>query len=279
MLKKYLFGAKSYFRLHLDRIRNFKGKVSEIEYGKEQGGIVDSWISSLNENGFVVVEDFFDPKLCQESVTNLDSILDEHHDDCWKDPLNSDNRMFGINFKYDVAEQFLKNSLFSETVCRYMNWQSLVGYTMVNRVIHRENNPGSGGGWHRDSARYRDLKFILYLTDVSTENGPFQYVRQSNNISERTKLILKYGSGFAGKRFNDETAKIVESLEDNCELTGKAGTLIIADTSGIHRGKPLTAGKRFALTNYYWQTAAEVPPRMTEIVPDFFDPKLETILG
>ena len=33
---------------------------------------------------------------------------------------------------------------------------------------------------------------------------------------------------------------------------GKAGTLLLVNTTGIHRGRPLKAGSRYALTNYYY---------------------------
>ena len=35
-------------------------------------------------------------------------------------------------------------------------------------------------------------------------------------------------------------------------FTAKAGTLILFDSSTIHRGAPITAGTRYALTNYYY---------------------------
>ena len=34
------------------------------------------------------------------------------------------------------------------------------------------------------------------------------------------------------------------------QIIGKAGDLIIVDTSGIHRGSPIKNGERIALTNY-----------------------------
>lgn len=276
MLKKYLSGTKAFFRLHLDRIRNFNSSADLADVSSE---VAREWISELKENGIVVVPDFLDSETCADVREQVDQIIDEHQDACWKDAQNSDNRLFGINFISEFADEFLKNPLFANTACSYMNWKSLVGYTLANRVVFCENNSGSGGGWHRDSARYRDLKVIIYLTDVSTDNGPFQYVRQSHKIAERTRLITKYGAGFAGKRFDGDSAEVIETLDGNFEATGTAGTLIVADTSGIHRGKPLTSGSRYAMTNYYWRDSADVPPRMTEIVPDFITPKLATIVS
>ena len=36
------------------------------------------------------------------------------------------------------------------------------------------------------------------------------------------------------------------------EITAKAGTLILVDTSYLHRGKPLENNSRYALTNYFF---------------------------
>ena len=36
-------------------------------------------------------------------------------------------------------------------------------------------------------------------------------------------------------------------------ITGSAGTIILSDTRGIHRGHPIKNSNRYALTNYYIQ--------------------------
>ena len=35
-------------------------------------------------------------------------------------------------------------------------------------------------------------------------------------------------------------------------ILGKMGTLILVDTSTLHRGSPIKKGTRYALTNYYY---------------------------
>ena len=42
----------------------------------------------------------------------------------------------------------------------------------------------------------------------------------------------------------------------------KRGTAIIFDGTGIHRGKPINQGKRYAITNYYRQSDEEFPFKM-----------------
>ena len=45
------------------------------------------------------------------------------------------------------------------------------------------------------------------------------------------------------------------------DFNAKAGTLIFADTKGIHRGKPIEHGRRYVLFCYYWD----------KNVPSFFE--------
>ena len=55
--------------------------------------------------------------------------------------------------------------------------------------------------------------------------------------------------------FLQETVdKITHANPDRLKsLTGKAGTLVLVDTSIIHRGIPLKKGVRYALTNYFFE--------------------------
>ena len=48
-------------------------------------------------------------------------------------------------------------------------------------------------------------------------------------------------------------------------LSGAQGDLIIANTFGIHRGAPVTAGTRYALTNYYYPNG--IPSHMPVPIP------------
>jgi len=52
---------------------------------------------------------------------------------------------------------------------------------------------------------------------------------------------------------NNEIKKILKKNNStSIKITGKAGTLILVDTSLIHRGNPLKHGTRYALTNYMY---------------------------
>ena len=68
------------------------------------------------------------------------------------------------------------------------------------------------------------------------------------------------------RRFNEEEVRKMEeySNENIQTLTGKAGTLILVDTRGIHRGKPIEEGERYALTNYNWITS-KIPTHIKKL--------------
>ena len=91
----------------------------------------------------------------------------------------------------------------------------------------------SGAGWHRDNHDCQ-FKAILYLTDVDCNNGNFQWI---TNSSKKHIGFPKPRTESYDTRFDDEV--IDELLEnDACKLVnivGPKGTLILADTTYIHR--------------------------------------------
>ena len=114
-------------------------------------------------------------------------------------------------------------------------------------------NLGSGNGWHRDSFS-RQFKAMIYLSDVSLDNGPFQYVEGTNNYANMSELTSYTKMPRLSKR---HTAEEVDSYLQKSKKTdqlqtfdAKAGSLILFDSSGLHRGHPILEGTRYALTIY-----------------------------
>jgi ectoine hydroxylase-related dioxygenase (phytanoyl-CoA dioxygenase family) len=111
----------------------------------------------------------------------------------------------------------------------------------------------SGGGWHRD-ALVIQFKAMIYLTDVSEDNSPFQIIPNSHKLSEVPRSVasglLKYGQN---RITPAEVEKYVKHLcRSPVTCTGKVGDLVIFNSTSIHRGKPIQTGTRIALTNYYY---------------------------
>ena len=138
---------------------------------------------------------------------------------------------------------------------------------MGAKIIATPNSIGSGEGWHRDRCDKRQTKFILYLCEVNENNGPFQYIKNSSSVLSMLNDFFKYRINPTNSRITDKQINHISSKEPDRLLTftAKAGTLLIANTRGIHRGKPLSPDcHRYSLTNYYWLDTP-VPEHIKEL--------------
>jgi hypothetical protein len=127
---------------------------------------------------------------------------------------------------------------------------------------------------HRDASG-GDLKAIFYLTDVGADNGPFGYVVGSHAVAPKglddricetndsnglastdptarqlfsalpTRLRQKGAVGNDLLDTSDASAALLGSL---WSITGPAGSLVVFDTKGMHRGGMVTQGERRVLT-------------------------------
>jgi hypothetical protein len=128
-------------------------------------------------------------------------------------------------------------------------------FIMVN-LIDAVNAPtGSGGGWHRDSLQSQ-YKAFAYLTNVfKPAQGAFCYLPGSNrSVIRGASALHRVLSG--GHRYRETTISRLVSLGLAQEIVlQKAGTPFFLDTSLIHRGLPITEGRRLMATLYMYDRA------------------------
>ena len=95
---------------------------------------------------------------------------------------------------------------------------------------------------------------FIYINDVDENSGPFMYIPES-------KYGLKWGGVFKQKPPkgyyppDGEVEKMVPS-EFIEEMTGRAGTIIFCDTSGLHKGGFALQRERIMFTAGYRSTAS-----------------------
>lgn len=194
----------------------------------------------LKEKTAVVVADVLPKEACQEMVARIDKMADDMlHPRVWRDDVGSDTRIFG--FEQEIPE-FIKHFEIQrriDAVDAYTGRKTKSWFLMANRVLPKENNLGSGGGLHRDSPFSHQVKCIWYLSDVTRENGPFQYIPHTHFNTLKTRKDYPLGKS----RFDRVHHELVE-------VTAEAGSLLICDTKCIHGGKPIETGARYAVTLY-----------------------------
>jgi hypothetical protein len=215
-------------------------------------------INTLKTKGYHVVPGFLDAETCGTLRQELDDLMSKHagklqHEH--SEGTSGDYRLFGAEAESPMLrERFALAPWLRDIGRAYLDEDIVTHFTMANKV---EFVPGqvtnSGAGWHRDSAS-RQFKAIVYLTDVGPENGPFTIVPGSRDAGLSPRANARNNN-----RFDDETvaAFVKRSGSEMIEITGRAGTCILVDTSHVHRGKDIQAGVRYAVTNYYFRDTLE----------------------
>lgn len=87
--------------------------------------------------------------------------------------------------------------------------------------------------WHRDPEDEHVVKVFLYLSDVDAGAGPFEYIR-SSATGGRYGDLWPWGQARRYPPADSLTNRVAK--EDCLTVTGPAGTLIVCDTGGFHRG-------------------------------------------
>ncbi len=174
----------------------------------------------------------------------------------------------------DLDNPFLRLALdprVLDTVNAYMGMcAKFHSFTLnVTTPVGEGASPVQSQRWHRDPDDKKMCKIFLYLTDVDEGAGPFTYVA---------------GSQYGGKwrRFFPqlpplETYPAHGAVErripagDILPGTGRAGTIIFCDTSGLHRGGYATRKERVMFTAVFVSPARITP--ITYRYPDNFRPE------
>ena len=108
----------------------------------------------------------------------------------------------------------------------------------------KDINDVPGGEFHIDDNK-ANIKFFVYLSDVTPLNGPFVVVPKTHRWSEPKRIFRAFDSAFTKRRDalyfkNDDSL-----LRDKAKyILGPRGTFFIADTTCWHKAEPVIEGSR-----------------------------------
>ncbi len=228
------------------------------------------WRDGMMRDGVHVVEQFLTAARCAELRAEVDRLMTAYPSAVQVDAEGADHRLFlGAAPPGHLAEIFAHPEL-GQVAAAVLGGGVINIATLAGRITSVPGNRGSGGGWHRDSFT-NQFKAIIYLNDVDVRGGPFQFIRGSHQLGAMIHDRRVGALTVSQSRIRDQqiAALVDEHPERLLTLTGAAGTLILADTTGLHRGMPIVSGTRHALTNYYY------PPRVVSAwTYDHFKPIL-----
>ena len=252
-------------------IRKFLYK-EKITINNSEKFIIKHHLSSLKKKGYSIIENYLDKNECEDIIKDMNNFYKKNISLVWTDNINYEYRIHGAENISKKIENFFSDKLLSSIGSFYFGGKISNLMTMANGIIFSIKNIGSGGGWHRDGIEFQ-FKSILYLVDTNKDNGAFQLIEGSNKIGKIIKDSIKNKVNIFNTRFSEQAVnEIIKINPDRLKtLDGKAGTLILVDTSSIHRGSPLKLGFRYALTNYYY------PSYKIDSMKDHFTPKVNNI--
>lgn len=210
-------------------------------------------LHSLNTVGICVIEDYFSEEWCQSALSDIEDGLVRFKDKIKSnvsEGTSGDYRLFKMENQYQTAKDFANDSFLLEVASEYYGYSMVSHFVLGGKVEYNPNQiTNSGGGWHRDN-RAKQIKTIVYLSDVNEKSGPFSFLQGSNNF----ELPTRDGVG-KSTRYDDVVVSEF-CRENNIEpfkVIGKRGTLVFVDTSHIHRGLNIQSGSRYTYTNYYFE--------------------------
>lgn len=229
---------------------------------------VDNLVKTARKDGVAAVPAYWSAERCADARAEIDRLITTYPQAVQLCSNGSDRRMFGVESVSPPlmdfhADPFLRR--FGELIGGLDMYNFA---TLGARAEATEGNRGSGDGWHRDAHGFQ-FKAIIYLSDTGMENGPFEYLIGSHSIwrAVTDSMVTNISDPHQTRYTDADIARLSARNIEQRAFPAKAGTLLLVNTAGIHRGMPLKAGARYALTNYYYHSVEVDEGRILKFSP------------
>jgi Phytanoyl-CoA dioxygenase (PhyH) len=219
-------------------------------------------VHALRADGYVVVPDYWPRDRALAMRDRLEAYLEEGQS---KDFPSGAYLRFRDNVAYDEGVRRLyhvdkeipelaehRNDPFIRRVV-----EAYYGRPYHSGVLMYQYNTKSNDNtrYHHVDAFSKEFKSFLYLDDVDEGNGPFAYIPGTQR-SHLRRIVKQLRNGSAATGFSNEELKGV--IDREVKLVGPAGTLILADVRGFHRGTPQLDRSRSVLVNYLYESPGDL---------------------
>jgi hypothetical protein len=251
--------------------------------GKGTKGGADKIAADLKNTGYAVIENYLSQEIC-ESVVDYAT-----RTPCFPRPLDhapSIPQVDRINFdelylsaRYDFSpnilsifqnqdlQNIMSDPFLLEIAEKYLSSMPYLDPTELWWFLPFSTRDDAWAEeYHFDFDSVRWLKFFVNFEDIEFENGPHCFIEGTHKDFGIPEKLRKRGY----VRYSDEDVfKYVDRARERI-FTAKAGTLLIEDTRGLHKGLTPTEGRRllfsFQLSNYLFIEQANINSR---IKPEF----------
>lgn len=202
-------------------------------------------LAMLNEKGVVIIPNYLQEPVLSQMAEEFETVLNMP-DNAYRKQLKMEvGRAASLDrFKLSTDDLPSVASVFSD---KFMAQLTNDYYTpkphVLNDTIFVANDVV--GTKHLAQDLHFDvvptLKYFIYLTDTTTENGAFTCVPGSHTIT--AGIRKKHGSRISYKN-RHLTRDLPVNPADAMPIEGKAGTLIIFTTETLHKAGIVSKGER-----------------------------------
>jgi hypothetical protein len=214
-------------------------------------------LAQLRRDGYAVVPNFWDRDRALAMRDKLEKYLEpgvdqDYEEGAWLRFWDARKYDQGVRRLYHVEkvvpelEQLRYDRFVLDIATAYYGMPFHSGLMMFQ---HNTQSNEQTRYYHVDSF-IREFKSFVYLDDVDEGNGPFAYIpgTQKQHLRRIRKQVVGNGEGESPTSFYPE--ELGELLDLESAVSGPAGTLILADVRGLHRGTPQVNRSRSVLVNY-----------------------------
>ncbi len=216
-------------------------------------------LESLRRDGYAVVEGFWPREQALALRDRLEQYLEpaESHDfesgayiRFWDD-RNYDE---GVRRLYHVEREIPELKEYRHDPFTFGIVDAYYGFPFHSGLLMYQHNTKSNANtrYYHVDVFSKEFKSFVYLDDVDVGNGPFTYLpgTHTSHFRRLKKQVLWDGKGAATSFSDDDLGPL---LKREKQILGPAGTMILADVRGFHRGSPQLERSRSALVNYMYR--------------------------
>jgi len=236
--------------------------------------LVRSFTKQLRQEGIIVAQsrELFsrsEPALFEESQAAAHRLLAEHRDgkvavdahDSYS-TANKDFRASLLPTRLPVSDPFVRLAFdpgVLATVQGYLGMRPLLRDLSLwwDRPI--ESPAKETQLWHRDGDDLMNVKMFVYFNDVDVEAGPFCFIPETHPYG---RLRFVHPQRDTHGRATDEQMACVIPPSSWRFYPGPAGTVILCDTCGEHKGLKATRHDRLMLVVQYTSGTPRYPQRI-----------------
>lgn len=147
------------------------------------------------------------------------------------------------NVRVPLERTHLLDERFIDLAAGYLRSVPAVGSVTLRKSFANDVPVFDTLYFHVDPNSVHFLKLFVYLHDVGPDGGPFTYVRGSHRE--------RFRGWSTRRRWSEQEILAQYPAERIVAMTASAGDVVVADTTGFHRGSKPRAADRCMLTISY----------------------------